>query len=172
MALRERLRDLDGGDERERRAIAATLDALERLPRPFDKDANAVHVTASAIVLGPRGLLLHRHKRMGIWMQPGGHVDPGEEPHDAAARETAEETGVVASHPEAGPRIVHVDAHDVAYGHTHLDVRYLLHAGDVAPVPQPGESPDVAWYARADAEAIADPGLVGALRAVWGASAS
>ena len=36
------------------------------------------HVTASGIVVGRRGTVLHRHKRLGIWMQPGGHIDAGE----------------------------------------------------------------------------------------------
>jgi 8-oxo-dGTP pyrophosphatase MutT (NUDIX family) len=38
-------------------------------------------------------VVLHRHRVLGIWVQPGGHIDSGETPWDAAVRETAEETG-------------------------------------------------------------------------------
>ena len=34
---------------------------------------------------GPRGTVLHLHKRLGIWMQPGGHIDAGETPDDGGA---------------------------------------------------------------------------------------
>jgi ADP-ribose pyrophosphatase YjhB (NUDIX family) len=37
--------------------------------------------------------LIH-HKRIGAWLPPGGHLDPGELPHQAAVRETMEETGL------------------------------------------------------------------------------
>jgi ADP-ribose pyrophosphatase YjhB (NUDIX family) len=40
-------------------------------------------------------VVLHRHRVLGIWVQPGGHIDSGETPWDAAVRETAEETGLV-----------------------------------------------------------------------------
>ncbi|WP_047573085.1 NUDIX domain-containing protein, partial [Pseudomonas syringae] len=39
-------------------------------------------------------LLIH-HAALGIWVQPGGHVDPGESPVLAALRELLEETGVI-----------------------------------------------------------------------------
>jgi 8-oxo-dGTP pyrophosphatase MutT (NUDIX family) len=81
-------------DERERASIDRFLLDLERLAHPFDEHANPVHVTGSAIVLGPRGVLLLRHRRLGIWLQPGGHLDAGETPWDAALRESAEETGL------------------------------------------------------------------------------
>jgi 8-oxo-dGTP pyrophosphatase MutT (NUDIX family) len=153
-------------DPRGRRSRRRVLDELARLDRPFDQHAGPLHATASAVVVGPRGTLLHRHKRLGVWMQPGGHVDADEAPWEAAVRETAEETGVPGSHPAAGPRLAHTDVHRGGRGHTHLDLRYLLLAGDVDPAPGPGESADVRWFAWEEAVAVADAGLVEGLREV------
>jgi malate dehydrogenase (oxaloacetate-decarboxylating) len=160
--LRAAVAALDSPDARAARSRSQFLAELDRLPQPFDEHADPTHVTASAIVVGPGGVLLHRHKRMGIWLQPGGHVDAGEAPWDAAVREVAEETGLVAAHPSDGPRLVHVDVHAAPRGHVHLDARYLLHA-DGQPCPPPGESQDVRWFTWSAAIAVADAGLVGAL---------
>jgi 8-oxo-dGTP pyrophosphatase MutT (NUDIX family) len=162
-ALRREVAALSDVDARERRSRAAFLAALDRLERPFDQYADTTHVTASAIVVSSAGVLLHRHKRLGMWVQPGGHVDPGETVAQAACREVAEETGLVATHTADPPRIVHVDVHPGGRGHTHLDVRYLLSAPPDPPQPRPGESQHVAWYPLAEAIALADPGLGGFL---------
>ena len=150
-------------DDREREAQARILDSLARLPRPFDEEADLVHVTGSAVVVGRRGTVLHLHKRLHRWMQPGGHIDLEEAPWDAALRESQEETGLVLRHPSDGPRLIHLDVHDAAHGHTHLDLRYLLLAPDEDPAPPPGESPDARWYPWDEALAVADAALVGAL---------
>jgi 8-oxo-dGTP pyrophosphatase MutT (NUDIX family) len=150
-------------DAREEAAQRTILDSLDRLPRPFDEDANPVHVTGSAVVVGQRGTVLHLHKRLHRWLQPGGHLEPGEAPWDAALRESEEETGLEVRHPAGGPRLLHVDVHDAAKGHVHLDFRYLLLAPDVEPAPPPGESPDARWYPWGEAMAMADEALVGAL---------
>jgi 8-oxo-dGTP pyrophosphatase MutT (NUDIX family) len=151
-------------DEREARSLSRFLQELEHLASPFDEEADPVHVTGSAIVIGPRGVVLHLHKRLGIWLQPGGHLDPGEDPADAAHREAREETGLDVRHPANGPRLVHVDVHPGPRGHTHLDLRFLLEADDADPAPPPGESQDVRWFTWDEAIAVADEGLVGALR--------
>jgi 8-oxo-dGTP pyrophosphatase MutT (NUDIX family) len=158
-------------DARERAARARILVELERLPQPFSESAQPVHVTSSAIVAGARGILLHRHKRLGLWLQPGGHVEGGEEPPDAALREVLEETGLRVRHPGGSPRLYHVDVHDGGRGHVHLDLRYLVEAPDRDPAPPADESQAVRWFALEEAIEVADLGLSAALRRLAATSA-
>lgn len=153
------------GDDREQRSRATILERLEHLERPFDEEGGPCHVTGSAVVVGARGTVLHIHKRLHKWLQPGGHVNPGEAPWQAARREGHEETGLVLRHPGEGARLIHVDVHAAAGGHEHLDLRYLLVAEDAEPRPGAGESPHVRWFSWDEAAAEADLALQGALAA-------
>jgi 8-oxo-dGTP pyrophosphatase MutT (NUDIX family) len=156
----------DPVDERERLSIDGFVAEIAKLDDPFSEHADPTHVTASALVVGARGIILHRHRVLGVWIQPGGHIDAGETPWDAALREAAEETGLVVRHPGEGPELAHVDVHPGPRGHTHLDLRYLLDGGDADPAPPPGESQDVAWFGWDEALVRAEPCLHGILRAL------
>jgi len=169
----------DPVDEREHTSVGAFIDHFDRLDDPFSEHADLVHVTGSAIIVGDRGVVLHLHKRMNLWLQPGGHIEHGETPWDAAVREAEEETGLAVEFaPEPGraavpvasvvPTLAHVDVHAGPRGHTHLDLRYILVAPPDDPAPPPGESQDVRWFPWADAITVADPGLAGALASFRG----
>jgi 8-oxo-dGTP pyrophosphatase MutT (NUDIX family) len=162
--LRDQLRHHRAGDPREALSIEIMLSELGQLERPFDRMADLTHVTASGVVVGRRGVVLHRHRRLQRWMQPGGHLDPGETPEEAVVRECREETGLAVAHPAGGPVLVHVDVHHAAQEHVHLDLRYLMEGSDEDPHPGPDESQDVAWFTWDEATAMADEALVGALR--------
>jgi 8-oxo-dGTP pyrophosphatase MutT (NUDIX family) len=155
---------LDPVDDVERGDIARFVDDMNRLLAPFDREADPVHVTGSAFVVGRRGVVLLRHLKIGTWLQPGGHVDPGETPWEAARREVVEETGLTVEFHGGMPELVHVSVHDVPGGHTHLDLRYLFDGGAADPSPPPEESQDVAWFAWPDAIATAEPSLAAILR--------
>ena len=161
-ALRARLASMTPVDAREAASIRQTLDRLDVDDDPFDENASDHHLTASAFVVSERGVILHRHRRLGIWVQPGGHVDPDETPESAARRETREETGLVARHLDPSA-LVHVDVHPGPRGHTHYDLRYVLVAPPEDPRPPAGESPEVAWFSFADALERAEPSLRAAL---------
>ena len=53
------------------------------------------HLTASGFVLGTdRRILLVHHRKLGVWLYPGGHVEDNETPDAAVLREILEETGI------------------------------------------------------------------------------
>jgi 8-oxo-dGTP pyrophosphatase MutT (NUDIX family) len=56
-------------------------------------------LTTSVIVVDPsmRRILCVRHPRLNKWLFPGGHIEEGELPHDAALRELREEVGISAT---------------------------------------------------------------------------
>lgn len=160
-----RVRGLAPIDDREAQSVPVFLESVGRLAEPFSEQADPTHITASAVLVGPQGVVLHRHKRLGLWLQPGGHIDAGEAPHEAAVREAVEETGLAVL--LESPLVIHVDVHPGPKGHTHLDLRYLCRAQGV-PAPGAGESADVRWFTWDQAVAVADPGLAGLLRSLSG----
>lgn len=154
-------------DSRERVSVEQFLAVVPLLSDPCNEHADMRHVTASAIVVSDRGdaVVLHLHKRLNMWLQPGGHIDAGESLSAAALREAHEETGLVVRHEKDGGVFVHLDVHPGPKGHTHFDVRYLMRAAHGTPRPQVGESQTVQWFSWQEAFAVADAGLIGALRA-------
>ena len=136
----------DEGQERLRRAFLARLDegpdALRREGRPS-------HLTASAVVLDAArtSVLLVLHARTGLWLQPGGHVEPDDASLAATAlREAVEETGV-AGLELVDERPVHLERHPAPCGaEHHLDVRFALLAPEGAVPARSEESLDVAWF--------------------------
>jgi ADP-ribose pyrophosphatase YjhB (NUDIX family) len=50
--------------------------------------------TVSIFVVYERKVLLVDHKQLRKWLPIGGHIEPGEDPEQAAYRETAEESGL------------------------------------------------------------------------------
>jgi 8-oxo-dGTP pyrophosphatase MutT (NUDIX family) len=151
-------------DRQEARSRLLALKALELLPAPFDRHAAQTHLTASGLIDGPRGIVLHRYKRTGAWLQPGGHLEAGEAPWDAALRECCEETGLSLQHAFVSPELIHVDARPL-FDHFHLDLRYAVRANDEDPSPPPGESQAVRWFSWEEALGVANQSLRAALAA-------
>jgi 8-oxo-dGTP pyrophosphatase MutT (NUDIX family) len=67
---------------------------LEKLRGKVGHDLLLLPSAAVAIQDKEKGLLLCKHADRSIWVTPGGLIEPGEHPADAAVRETWEETGL------------------------------------------------------------------------------
>lgn len=52
------------------------------------------HFSVTIVIVYKNKCLLHRHKKLGIWIPVGGHVDEDELPEEAAVREAREESGL------------------------------------------------------------------------------
>ena len=98
------------------------------------------HFTATGFVVHEGATLLHWHPKVKMWLPPGGHIEPNEDPVQAALREIEEETGVKAEVVPTGmpvdldyPEQVHApftieieDIDDPVQGwHQHIDMIYF-----------------------------------------------
>ena len=121
-------------------------------PDAMAKQGPPAHLTASALVLN-RSLdkvLLTLHAKAGLWLQFGGHFEPGDESVLAAAtREAREESGITDL--ELHPELAHLDRHALlasGFGRCseHLDLRYVGVTDDEDGYAVSDESLDVAWW--------------------------
>ena len=53
-----------------------------------------IDFTTSIYIVKDNKVLLHKHKILGIWLPPGGHIELDEDPNIAAVREAKEESGL------------------------------------------------------------------------------
>jgi 8-oxo-dGTP pyrophosphatase MutT (NUDIX family) len=128
--------------------------------------------TVAVFVVHGDRVLLHRHRRLGRWLPPGGHVEPGETPDEAAVRETLEETGLHVELLDAprqtgtagGPgapgepcclvQPLGIQLEDIPPGHQHIDLIYVARVRPDSPVEpraaiEEGETLP-GWFAAAE----------------------
>ena len=129
----ELLRAYSPADGREASYRERMLELLAS-DRPFARSQFVPgHFTASAIVLSPQrdAALLIFHGKLGLWLQPGGHVDPDDAGLlEAARREVGEEVGITELDAADGG-ILDLDIHPIPPfksdpAHEHFDVRFVF----------------------------------------------
>lgn len=127
----------------------AYLDHLADNPDGVWRTCPTAHVTASAIVLDPSGqrTALVLHGRIGLWVQPGGHCEPGDVSVSAAAiREAREETGLPGLVVGEAPLRLSRHRAPCAAAEHHHDVQYLALAPASGVPVVSAESRDVRWF--------------------------
>jgi len=144
---------------RMRRLVEARPDCFERTCLPG-------HVTASAWILSADGrrFLLTHHRKLGRWLQLGGHADGDPDVRRVALREAREESGLrhlAFGLVEGEAEPVDVDVHPIPErpgepAHEHHDVRFVLRAARDEPLQRSPESIELAWFGWEQLEAVAD----------------
>lgn len=139
--------------ERFRAFAAAHADAAER-------SLAVGHLTGSAWLVSADGarVLLTHHRKLGRWLQLGGHADGDADLARTSLREAEEESGLPGLVVE--PAIFDLDRHRIpARGtepeHWHYDVRYVVRATGSEAFVVGGESHALAWR---DIRALANDG--------------
>ena len=118
------------------------------------------HFTVAVFVLWEGKVLLHLHRKLGMWLPPGGHIERDELPDEAAVREVFEETGVevelvgerredvddpVQLHRPAG-----VQLENIGPGHQHIDLIYFARPRGPTQISAHFEKDQVGWYGPED----------------------
>ena len=134
------------------------------------------HFTVSGFLSHDGRTALHWH-RLGLWLPPGGHIQPDEDPIQAVLREIEEETGVEAlivptstPYPHEDPRQlpppVTIGVYEIdepGNPHQHIDFVYFTRprSADASGAPALPGSPDSGegwrWVSR---EELREPGVV------------
>ena len=118
------------------------------------------HFTVAVFVVRDGKVLLHWHRKLGMWLPPGGHIERDELPDEAAVREVLEETGIevelvgerredvedpVQLHRPAG-----VQLEDIGPGHQHIDLIYFARPEGPPDIRHEFSTDRVGWYAPED----------------------
>ncbi|MER6380042.1 NUDIX hydrolase [Streptomyces sp. NPDC001250] len=147
----------------------AYLDHLAAHPDGMWKACHTGHVTASGLVIDPERdrVLLTLHRKLRMWLQMGGHCEPGDATlAQAALREATEESGIAGlTLLSGGP--VRLDRHHTPCA-WHLDVQYAAVAPDGAVEAISDESLDLRWFAYDEVADVADESVVRLLEATRG----
>lgn len=131
---------------RTRRFVAQHENCFERTLLPG-------HVSASAWVINPARshVLLMHHRKLNMWLQPGGHADGLGDVQAVALAETAEETGIDPAHVrlldggifDLDVHVIHATPRDPR--HLHFDPRFLIEIDDRLALPGNDESHALQW---------------------------
>lgn len=143
--------------QREQGSVDVLRKGLAEDAIAYDRGGSAGHFTASAAIIDPkaRKTLLTHHRKLGIWVQLGGHCDGDRDLKASSKREGLEESGLgelTAWQPAAlaDSLPLDIDIHsipgkDKQHDHYHFDFRYLWLADSTQPLICSEESLDLAW---------------------------
>lgn len=135
----------------EESAFIADFNLLTHDPLGYKREQLDGHFTASAWIVNKSRThtLLTLHRKLGRWLQLGGHADGNENLIEVALKEAEEESGLT-SLELVDSTIFDLDKHIIperphVKEHFHFDVRYLFEADINEPLVISDESVSLAW---------------------------
>jgi 8-oxo-dGTP pyrophosphatase MutT (NUDIX family) len=156
-------------DAEEQRATALRIAAFVREHEDcLERTCPPGHLTGSGLVVTDAfdRVLLTLHRKLGRWLQLGGHADGEPHLHEVALREAREESGLadvtlVPLGPGERPAIHDVDVHWIPArgetpGHWHLDLRFLMRTSDPDRIVASEESHELRWFPLEEAYRVTD----------------
>jgi 8-oxo-dGTP pyrophosphatase MutT (NUDIX family) len=118
------------------------------------------HFTVAVFVVWEGKVLLHFHRKLGMWLPPGGHIERDELPDDAAVREVFEEIGLKVklvgerrkdvSDPMQLHRPAGVQLENIGPGHQHIDLIYFARPAGTTGIEDDFNKDKVGWYGPED----------------------
>jgi 8-oxo-dGTP pyrophosphatase MutT (NUDIX family) len=170
LELLRRYRPVDAADAACRARFTAFV---ESQPRCFERSLVTGHVTGSAWITDRNGsrVLLTHHRKLNLWVQPGGHADGDPDVAAVAAREALEETGLPGL-VIRGNGIFDLDIHPIpargaVAAHEHFDARFALQATTTEDFQVSAESHALAWVPLDELEQVSrEPSLL-RMREKW-----
>jgi ADP-ribose pyrophosphatase YjhB (NUDIX family) len=125
-----------------------------------EEEHSGRHFTVAVFVVWEGKVLLHFHRKLNMWLPPGGHIERNEVPDDAAVREVFEETGVRVelagewredvSDPVQLHRPSGVQLENIGPGHQHIDLIYFARPKGPTEIAESYSKDKVGWYAPED----------------------
>jgi len=142
-------------DDKERGTIAEVITWIESGVEIFRRrkpDVPKQHLVSYSLLIDGEYVLLVDHRNAGLWLPNGGHVEPGEHPRIAAARELKEELGVDLSDSVLAPLfITRTKTQGIGKGHTDVSLWYVFGGSRALSLSFDGSEFDEArWFHRRD----------------------
>ena len=138
-------------DEKDREQWNVITKFVEDNKNCFERSNLKGHITGSSWVVNSAGtkVILNHHKKLGKWLQLGGHADGNPNVLSVALREAQEETGLQ-NFRVLSPEIFDVDVHLIPErkkepAHIHYDIRFLFEANDSLKLNPSNESHALQW---------------------------
>lgn len=158
----ESIQALDDVEAADRLDVLQWIDSGAELCRREKPATPPKHLISYFVVADDERLLLVDHINAELWLPPGGHVEPGEDPRDTVRREAREELGLAAEFLVQGPVFLTVtETVGLTAGHTDVSLWYLIKGDRHALIEYDrSEFHRVAWFHRSSVPLDrGDPGL-------------
>ena len=130
-----------------------------------------IDYTAAALMVHEDRILLIYHKKMNMWLPPGGHIELNEDPEEALIREIEEETGLVegqfdilGNNPnlideftKCLPQPAFMDIHQINETHRHIGLMWFVKCHTNKVRLEVGAHDNITWFNKDELRTLNPP---------------